>query len=85
MPPIDQPSTSARFSFSVRISAAVLSAIFEIVSGGGPTVLRRMPALSNVITRRLRASASMKLGGQASIVPDRPMIITSGGPLPIER
>ena len=85
MPPIDQAITSVRFSLSARMSAAVLSAIFEIVSGSGPSVLRRIPALSKVITRRLRASASTKLGGQASIVPDRPMIITSGGPLPAAR
>jgi hypothetical protein len=56
-----------------------------IVSGAGPGALRRMPALSNVITRCLLASASTKLGGQASIVPDIPMIIASGGPFPNER
>jgi hypothetical protein len=57
----------------------------EIVSGPLPSVVRLIPGLSNVITLCLRASASTKIGGQASIVPESPMMRTSGRPLPTVR
>ena len=85
IPPIDQPSTSALGSRSARISDATSSPMRPIVSVPGPSVVRRMPSLSKMITRRRAASASTKPGGQASIVPESPMTRTSGLPCPTER
>ena len=85
MPPIDQPSTSARRNPRLRIREAASSAIRRIVSVPGPSVVRPMPSLSKVITRRCFASASTNFGSQASIVPESPMIMTSGGPFPTAR
>ncbi len=85
MPPIDQPRTSERPSLSARISDAVSSPMRRIESLPLPSVVFRIPSLSKTITRRCLASSSTKAGAQASMVPDRPMIITSGRPVPTDR
>ena len=85
IPPIDQPSTSGRPRRSARIGDTAPSTMRLIVSGSGPRVVRRMPSLSKTTTRRWRARASTNDGGQASIVPDRPMISSSGRPSPTVR
>ena len=51
MPPIDQPSTSGRLSFSARISDAVSSPIRRIESVPLPSVVLRIPSLSKTTTR----------------------------------
>jgi len=47
--------------------------------------VREMPALSKMTTRWARPSASTKLGSQASMEPEYPMISTRGGPAPTSR
>ena len=85
MPPIDQPMTLTGPAFRVVRRAAVCVAMAVIVSGEANADVLPMPALSNVITRCVRASAATKLGGQLFSVPPNPMTSRTVGPVPTLR
>jgi hypothetical protein len=86
LPPIDHPSTSGLPSPSASMSPAVSSAIFAMVrprTGDGNDVA--MPRLSKSTTVCWVARSAISAGSHSAIVPEKPMIITRGGPVPTVR
>ncbi len=83
--PIEKPSRSMRSRFIASMKAIASLAIASTVSGVLP-VVAATPALSNVITRRSAASASMRAGSQLSRLPRKCCSRTSGTALsPVSR
>jgi hypothetical protein len=67
------------------MSLSVSPAIVATVIGLLPALERPVPRLSNSTTRRPAPIRCTSCGSHASMVPPSPMIITTGGPRPIER
>ena len=84
--PMEKPSRSTWPNCMAAMNAMASRAICSIVSGVMP-VEPPTPALSNVTTRRVEASASISAGSQLSRFPRKCWSRTSGSPLspPVSR